>query len=129
VSEQAAPRITVTLPDGRTVEGRLHRRRQGPDGRWLYLVVIEVPAGAVAAVDGENYGAVPTVREVPEVRYVIETLPPIGEKRRLELHVATCWSLPDRTSTRITAVEDAGLARAALRFDDTVACEVCRPEP
>jgi hypothetical protein len=128
VSEQPPPRVTVTLPDGTVVGGRLHARRRRPDG-WWYAVEVEVPAGAVTPVDGEDYSGVPTEREQAEVRYVVETLQPVDGKRRLELHVDTCWALPGRTSERVTAVESARLARAALRFEDTGACEVCKPEP
>ena len=129
MSEHPPPRVTVTLPDGRTLDGRLHARRQRADGTWRYEVTVDVPAGAVAPVDGEDYSAVPTTRETAEVRYVIETLQPVDGKRRLELHTATCWALPERKSERVTDVESADLARAALGFEDTVACEVCRPSP
>lgn len=127
MSEHRPPRVTVTLPDGTVVGGHLHARRQRPDGTWWYEVAVEVPAGAVTPVDGEKYDEVPTEREQVEVRYVVETLQPVDGKRRLELHVATCWALPGRMSERVTAVESAGLARAALGFEDTGACEVCRP--
>jgi hypothetical protein len=121
--------VKVTLPGGTVVGGRLHARRRRPDGTWWYQVAVEVPAGAVTPVDGEEYGGVPTTRETVEVRYVVETLQPVDGKPRLELHVASCWALPGRTSERVTAVESAGLARAALGFEDTGACEACRPEP
>jgi hypothetical protein len=84
----------------------------------------------VTPVEGEDYGAVPTERETVEVRYVVDTgLPPVDGKARLQLHVAGCWAIDRRAGARVTAVEDAGQARAALRFEDTVACEVCKPEP
>jgi hypothetical protein len=127
MSEPPAPRIAVTLPDGRVVDGRLHARRQGPDGQWWYTVAVEVPAGAVQPVAGEDYDAVPTVRAAPpEPRYVVDNaLPPIDGKPRLRLHVAGCWMIPKRSRV----VENAAQARAMLRFDDTEACDECKPEP
>lgn len=128
VSEQPPPRVTVTLPDGRVIDGRLHARRQRADG-WWYEVAIEVPAGAVTPVDGEDYSAVPTTRETVETRYVVDNgLPPVDGKARLQLHVAGCWALDRRPGARVTDVEDARQARGLLRFEDTVACEVCKPE-
>lgn len=130
VSEYSPPRVTVTLPDGRVVDGRLHARRQDGDG-WRYEVAIEVPAGAVQAVDGEDYSAVPTTRgEPPGVRYVVDNgLPPVGGRARLQLHVAGCWVIDRRPGARVTAIPDAREARAMLRFKDTEVCEACRPEP
>jgi hypothetical protein len=130
VSEQPAPRITVTLPDGRTLDGHLHTRRQRRDGQWWYEVAVEVPAAAVQPVDGEDYDQVPTERaEPPEPRYVVDNaLPPIDGKRRLRLHTAGCWAIPKgRPGTRV--VENAAQARAMLQFDDTEVCGVCKPEP
>lgn len=129
VSEQPPPRITVTLPDGTVINGRLHARRQRADG-WWYEVAVEVPAGAVTPVDGEEYGGVPTEREQAEVRYVVDNgLPPVDGKPRLELHVAGCWSINQRPGVIVTPIPDAREARTMLRFEDTEACGVCRPEP
>jgi hypothetical protein len=130
VSEPTPPRVTVTLPDGTVVDGRLHARRQRADGTWWYDVAVEVPAGAVTPVDGEKYGAVPTEREQVEVRYVVDNgLPPVDGKPRLQMHVAGCWVIDKRAGARVTAIPDAGQARGLLKFEDTVACEVCKPEP
>jgi hypothetical protein len=130
VSEQSPPRVTVTLPDGTALDGRLHARRQRADGAWWYQVAVEAPAGAVAPVDGEDYSGVPTTRERAETRYVVDNgLPPVDGKPRLELHVAGCWSINQRPGVIVTAIPDAREARTMLRFEDTVACEVCRPEP
>jgi hypothetical protein len=122
------PRVTVTLPDGTVVGGRLHARRRRADGAWWYAVAVEVPAGAVTPVDGEEYGGVPTERA--ETRYVVDNgLPPVDGKPRLELHIAGCWSINQRPGVIVTPIPDAREARTMLRFEDTVACGVCRPEP
>ncbi|MFI6530178.1 DUF6233 domain-containing protein [Streptomyces uncialis] len=91
-----APLITVVLPDGQEVDGRLHERRQTP-GQWWYRV--GVPAwrntddGGVAAseyrvwvrapgmvrpVDGAAYDAVATQRMEPPT--AVETI--LGPRRR-----------------------------------------------
>lgn len=131
VSEHPAPRVTVTLPGGRTINGHLHARRQQTDGRWQYEVSVEVPAEAVRPVNGEDYSGVATTRAAPpEPQYVVDNgLPPVDGKPRLELHVAGCWVIDRRAGARVTAVADARQARGLLRFEDTVACEACRPEP
>lgn len=130
MSEQPPPRVTVTLPDGTALDGRLHARRQRPDGTWWYEVTVEVPVGAVTPVRGEEYGGVPTEREQVEVRYVVDNgLPPVDGRPRLELHIAGCWSINQRPGVIVTAIPDAREARMMLRFEDTVACGVCKPEP
>jgi hypothetical protein len=58
-ADREPPRVTVALPDGRTVPGRIQAWRQGPDGRWWAEVTIHVPAEAVRQIDGEDYAAVP----------------------------------------------------------------------
>jgi hypothetical protein len=127
MTEQPPPHVKVTLPDGTVLGGRLHARRQRPDG-WWYEVAVEVPAGAVAPVDGEEYGGVVTERA--ETRYVVDNgLPPVDGRPRLELHIAGCWSINQRPGVIVTAVPDAREARTMLRFEDTAACGVCRPEP
>jgi hypothetical protein len=130
VSEQPPPRVKVTLPDGTVVGGRLHARRRRADGTWWYGVAVEVPAGAVTPVAGEKYDGVVTVREQVEVQYVVDNgLPPVNGKPRLQMHVAGCWVIDKRAGARVTAIPDAGQARGLLKFEDTGACEVCRPEP
>jgi hypothetical protein len=112
MSEKSTPRVTVTLPGGRSVDGRLHARRQHPDGHWWYEVTLEVPAGAVRPVAGQNYTQVPTERAAPpEPQYVVDNaLPPIDGKPRLRLHTAGCWMIPNRPGVRI--VENAEQATA-----------------
>jgi hypothetical protein len=128
VSEQPSPRVTVTLPDGTALDGHLHARRQRADGTWWYAVAVEVPAGAVTPVGGEEYGGVSTTRA--ETRYVVDNgLPPVDGKPRLELHIAGCWSINQRPGVIVTAIPDAREARTMLRFEDTEACGVCKPEP
>lgn len=120
--------MRVTLPGGRTVDGLLLSWRQDPDGTWVPAVAIEVPAAAVARVDGEDYSRVP--REAAGPRYVIVTKHgPVGGKAELVLHKAGCWVIDRKHAIRITNCPTPELARGALKFDDTTACDVCRPEP
>lgn len=49
--------MTVTLSGGRTIEGILQARRQEADGQWVYRVVLDVPAGAVAPFAGQDYAS------------------------------------------------------------------------
>ncbi len=126
-SDSPDPQVRVTLPGGRVTTGRLRRWRQDQTGAWLADVALSVPAAAVQQIDGEDYSTVE--REPTEPRYVLSTdtrlKPPT-----LELHLATCWTLAKpATGTRITPVPDPGQARGMLTFDDTTACEVCRPKP
>lgn len=73
------PPVTVTTPDGQTLRGHVHERRQVPDG-WLYRVgivlwqapdpdhpepgeyVAWMPATHITPVAGADYSAVPTTR-------------------------------------------------------------------
>lgn len=127
MTESKPPRVHVALPGGRVVEGRLLGWRQDPDGGWVPAVAIEVPAAAVAPVDGEDYSRVP--RTAAEPRYVVVTRHgPAGGKPELVLHTAGCWVIDRKKAIRITSVEDAAMARTALRFEDTVACDTCKPE-
>lgn len=52
--------MTVALPGGRVVEGRLQARRRDSDGRWWYEVAIDVPSAAAQPIEGEYYTQVPT---------------------------------------------------------------------
>jgi hypothetical protein len=127
MTESKPPRVRVTLPGGRVVEGRLLGWRQGADGEWVPQVAIEVPAAAVARVDGEDYSHDPRTAAGP--RYVVVTRHgPVGGKAELVLHKAGCWVIDRKHAIRVTPVEDAAMARTALRFEDTVACDVCKPE-
>ena len=78
------PRVRVRLPDGQHITAQLTERRRRPDGTWWYVVtlalwselddqwghhaaaydvVMVVPVESCAAVPGEDYSGVPTVRE------------------------------------------------------------------
>lgn len=116
------PRVTVTLPGGRTVEARLLRWVQAEDGTWQPVVALTVPAGAVARVDGEKYSGVPRERAEPPELWVIAPIgrDPDGPR---EVHdAARCWLV--RGGDAATRDE----ARAAIAHG-TTACTVCRPEP
>jgi Family of unknown function (DUF6233) len=117
-----SPRVSVTLPGGRTVSARLLRWVQTPDGTWRAEVALAVPARAVTPVDGEDYSAVPRERPEPSELWVIA---PIGRDPDgpHEVHdAARCWLL--RGGRTVTRDE----ARAAIAQGAT-ACTVCRPEP
>jgi hypothetical protein len=109
------PRVRVHLPGD--VPTRLLRWRQDDQGRWW--AVIDVPAAAVHPAPGEDYTAVPRDRAPGTGRYVIQTLP----SGQLVLHRADCWAA---TGGRITPVPD-GIEKAAAKFEDTEACEICQP--
>jgi hypothetical protein len=124
VSEQPAPRITVTLPGGRTLDGHLHARRQRPDGTWWYEVTVEVPAGAVQPVDGEDYDQVPT-EKADTRRWVLEALRhDTPDKRALVLHEAGCFAAVGRLTEA-----DSKQAAIFLREGWATGCGVCKPEP
>jgi hypothetical protein len=107
---------------------RLHARRQQADGTWWYEVAIHVPVAAVQPIDGQDYSGVPTERAEP--RYVLDNgLPPLNGRPRLELHTVGCPIIDRRLGARITPVPNAKMARDALGFADTTACDMCRPEP
>jgi hypothetical protein len=122
MTESKPPRVRVTLPGGRVVEGQLLGWRQQA-GEWLPRVAIEVPAAAVEPVDGEDYSRVP--REPAGQRYVIHRLPPLDGKPRRELHLAGCWVYPRDPflTTRVDTAEEA----AGLLGEGVVTCKVCRP--
>ncbi|MFE7712684.1 DUF6233 domain-containing protein [Streptomyces sp. NPDC057486] len=124
MSEQrVAPRVTVTLPGGRTVAGRLHARRQDADGQWVYEVSIDVPAAAVRPVDGEDYGQVRTERAGG--RWVLQALPQdTPDQDALVLHRADCRA----AQGRLTPASD---SEAAIFVQQgwATACDVCEPTP
>lgn len=123
------PRAHLTLPGGHRVEVGVLRRVQRGDG-WRYVVELDVPAAAVARIDGEDYSAVPTVREAPAGGFVLVTTTPPNAPPSMELHTATCWGLNSVTrDQRLTPVDSADVARAMLTFGDTTACTTCVPEP
>jgi hypothetical protein len=119
------PRVSVTLPGGRTVEARLLRWVQADDGTWRAEVALAVPAAAVAPVAGEDYGGVPRVAaEPPEPAWVIALIgrDPSGPH---EVHdAARCWMPACDRGRTVTRDE----ARDAIAHG-TPACTVCRPEP
>ncbi|MFE7394533.1 DUF6233 domain-containing protein [Streptomyces sp. NPDC057582] len=124
MSEQPAPRVTVTLPGGRAVAGRLHARRQDA-GQWLYEVSIEVPAAAVLPVDGEDYGQVPTERAGGRPEWVLQALPQdTPDQRALVLHSADCWAAQGRL-TPASGSE----AAIFVQHGWATACDVCKPTP
>lgn len=115
--------MNVTLPGGRTTEGRLHARRQDPDGNWWYQVTIAVPAEAVRPVDGEDYSSVPTERAtVTGPRWVLQALRhDTPDERALVLHRADCWA----AEGRLVPADDKQ-ARIFLREGWATACDVCQ---
>ncbi len=122
------PRVHLTLPGGAVVEARLLGWQQADDGSWLPEVALTVPAGAVTRVDGEDYAAVPRVSA--PARYVLVTSTPPKGRPTMELHLTTCFTLGSVAfHQRVTPVGSADLARDALRFPDTSACDLCKPEP
>lgn len=123
------PRARLTLPGGHRTEVGVLRRVQTADG-WRYEVVLDVPAAAVAPIPGEDYAAVPTVREAPAGGFVLVTTTPPNAPPTMELHLASCWGLHTVTrDQRLTPVDSAEVARAMLQFGDTTGCAVCEPEP
>lgn len=130
MTDSEPPRVRVALPGGRGTGGRLHAWRQGPDGRWWAQVTIHVPAGSVAKMDGEDYASIPR-----EPRYVLDSsLPPGPTGPRFVLHQlgVPCWALDsarDQRGVRITPVGDTTQARALLLINDTITCDICRPDP
>jgi hypothetical protein len=122
------PRVHVALPGGHATTGRLLRWRQGPDGAWWAEAVVYVPAAAVEQVDGEDYAGVPR-EPAASPRYVLTT-DTRGTKPAVTLHRADCWLIDQpATWTRVTPVDNPDQARAALRFDDTAPCDICKPAP
>jgi len=119
------PRVRVTLPGGRVVDGLLLGWRQDPDGGWVPAVAIEVPAGAVTRVAGEDYSQVPRTPAGP--RYVVQRMAPLNGKPRRELHTGNCW-MYTRDPLLTTPVDTAEEAADLIR-EGAIACEVCRPKP
>lgn len=118
------PRVTVALPGGRAIPGRLSGRRRDADGRWWYEVAIAVPAAAVRPVDGEDYSQVPTER-APGKDWVLQPLPfDKPGKRALVLHTVGCWA----AKGRLEAV-DSDMAAVFIKEKWATACEACEPEP
>lgn len=128
MSDSLPPRIRVTLPGD--TPGTLHGWRQGPDGRWWAEVTVHAPADAVHQVEGEDYSRVP--REpagASESQYVLAT-DTRNQPSTVELHRADCWEISRPAAwRRITPVETAEVAQAAVRFPDTTPCPVCAPTP
>lgn len=119
-----APRVNVTLPNGSTVEARLHARRQDADGAWWYEVTLPVPADTVRPVDGEDYSTVPTER-ASGPQWVLQALRHDSpEQRALILHKTGCWA----AEGRLTPCDDQQ-ARIFLREGWATACDACQPEP
>ncbi|MGW0821903.1 DUF6233 domain-containing protein [Streptomyces sp. NPDC002845] len=115
----------VTLPGGHTVEGRLQARRQEADGRRVYRVVLDVPAGAVAPVAGQDYADVPTERIVAE-QWALEALRhDRPEKHAPVLHTGEgCWAAQGRLTPALPEQ-----VAFFLKHGWATPCEVCQPEP
>ncbi|WP_331719486.1 DUF6233 domain-containing protein [Streptomyces sp. NBC_01174] len=124
------PPVTVTTPDGQTLRGHVHERRQVPDG-WLYRVgivlwqapdpdhpepgeyVAWMPATHITPVAGADYSAVPTTR-------LPQDIPPPAPPIRPPAP-ATAWSVERerRPYTETTA-------RTVVHRSD---CPTARPGP
>lgn len=121
-----APLVTVTLPGGAQVRGRLTAREQGADGGWTYTVTLPVPAAACEPVAGEDYGRVPTTRADESAGgWLFERLPGGGNDPRVTLHTAICW-VADRRKSRAATTDN---AREFIRHQWAVPCSECRPKP
>ncbi|MEU0074087.1 DUF6233 domain-containing protein [Streptomyces sp. NPDC006332] len=124
MSEQLAPRVTVTLPGGSIARGHLHSRRQDTQGRWWYEVSLTMPAAAVHPQEGEDYSTVPTER-ADSPAWVFQALPNDAPKQRsVILHRGGCWA----GQGRLTSANDTQ-ARIFLREGWATACDVCHPAP
>jgi hypothetical protein len=124
MDDRTEPRVTVTLPGGRVVEGHLQARRQDTDGRWWYQVAIDIPATAIKPIEGQDYSRVPTEAADTE-KWVLQALrhDTPGE-RAVVVHKGDCWAAEGRTEP---ATRDQ--ARIFLREGWATACEACKPEP
>ncbi|MFV5997932.1 DUF6233 domain-containing protein [Streptomyces sp. NPDC056231] len=117
--------MTVTLPGGRAVAGRLHARRRDADGQWVYEVSIDVPAAAVRPVDGEDYDQVPTDRAGGRPEWVLQALPQdTPDQHALVLHSTDCRAAQGRL-TRASGSEAAIFVQQGW----ATACAVCEPTP
>lgn len=131
MSDQPPPRIRVRLPGD--VPARLLGWRQDPaTGQWWAHVEAYAPASSVQQVPGEDYSQVPrqpAPGPATTTGYVLAT-DTRADPPAMELHEAGCWEISQPARwRRITAVENAAVARASLQADDTTACPVCTPEP
>ncbi|MFJ2833581.1 DUF6233 domain-containing protein [Streptomyces sp. NPDC087263] len=125
MTEDLAPRVSVALPGGRVIAGRLHTRRRDADGQWWYEVSIEVPAAAVRPIEGEDYDRVPTERAEGK-DWVFQALPnDTPERRSLILHRPDCWAAAKGRLTPATSSE----AKLFLRHGWAITCDGCKPEP
>lgn len=122
------PRIRVTLPGGGPdLPAYLLGWDQGPDGSWRARVAVDVPAGAVHQVEGEDYAGVPRAHAGPRYVLAVDTRlrPP-----EAELHLATCWILDTPAAwRRVTPIPDADQARDQARIPGTLICRECAPIP
>jgi hypothetical protein len=112
-------RVQVRLPGVGAVPGRLQGRKQlRHEGgyRWVFVVMLEVPADAVSPVEGESYGRVPTRRAD---RWVIT--PTAGPHP--DVHAPGC-SMRTHFGSRET---DTAGARAAVAAGASL-CKSCDPQ-
>ncbi|MFE4055593.1 DUF6233 domain-containing protein [Streptomyces sp. NPDC059096] len=120
--------VEVALPGGgRVVAAELQGRRRDAGGRWWYRVVLDVPAGAVRPVTGQDYSQVPTETAAGEgaAGWVLQALRHDAPgQRALVLHASGCWAAEGRLTEA-----DGRQARTFLRAGWAVPCETCRPTP
>ena len=118
--DDGLPRVAVVLPGGRRITGWLYARRQTATG-WSYAVMLEVPAGSVAPIDGEGYDNVPVLRVTPpaETSWLVQRLP----GNRLDLHTNACW-IPNKRAAQVQRGEAEAMI-AEGRADGS--CTVCHP--
>ncbi|MEC3994964.1 hypothetical protein VSR01_16085 [Actinacidiphila sp. DG2A-62] len=130
-SSAEPPRVGLELPGGRTVPARLRRWRQDQAGKWWAELSLYAPAGAVRQLGGEDYAGVPREPAAePEPEYLLVSLVRDHPRKELVVHERDCFTLgKDRWRYTIQTI-DAGMARTMLaRFDDTVPCQICKPDP
>jgi hypothetical protein len=130
-SSAEPPRVGLDLPGGRTVPARLRRWKQDRNGTWWAEVSLYAPAAAVRQIPGETYADVPREPAAePEPEYLLVSLARDRPQKELVVHEQDCFTFgKDPWRYRIQTI-DAGMARTMLaRFDDTVPCQICRPDP
>ncbi|MGW1666196.1 DUF6233 domain-containing protein [Streptomyces microflavus] len=149
------PAVTVAMPDGQTLRGRLHERRQVEDG-WLYRIGLILwqapdpdrpepgeytawmPSTYVQPVPGEDYTAVPTTRlpqEIPPPPAYQGPAPATEWRIESERHPAGTPAEARRTAVhradcwviqgQSTVVTDKGEARAAMARPGARGCALC----
>lgn len=103
------------------MDGRLLDRRQDAAGEWTCTVAIQVPASAVAPVEGETYGLVSTWRP-----WILHTR---WMGRPGILHAAGCPSASGPHGLYVRGLTTAQARDHLAAEPGTVRCDLCRPEP